>query len=96
MNSFSGDKIPILAFEGKTDHFPEGADSYVGGTLSDPAVDAIVAEYIGLTTKNVIWDGKLIHSGPYDGLDVDEARQRMLEDAKRKKIGGHLTSSKVH
>ena len=94
-NPFTGQKIPIFAFE-KTDHFPEGADCYLGGTLGDLKVDSEVAAALGLRTMDVVdADGALQNSGPYTGLKVAEARTRLLEDAKRLKIGGNLKSSRL-
>ena len=94
-NPFSGQRIPIFAFD-KTVHFPEGADCYLGGTLSDMKLESEIAAALDLEPVDAVdAQGVLQNSGPYTGLKVEPARERLLEDAKRLQIGGNLTSSKL-
>ena len=93
-NPFSGKRIPIFAFD-KTVHFPEGADCYLGGTLSDTKLDSEIAASLALESVDVVVGGALQNSGPYTGLEVDAARERLLEDSRRLRIGGKLASSRL-
>ena len=78
-NPLSGKRIPIFAFD-TTEHFPEGADSYLGGTLSDLKLDAEIAADLAIEPVDIVdAQGVLQNSGPYTGLKVDAARERLLE-----------------
>jgi valyl-tRNA synthetase len=57
--------------------------------------DSAISESLNLDSHAIVADGKLVDSGSYTGMEVGEARERIMEDAKRLKIGGYLNSSKV-
>ncbi|XP_028282188.1 leucine--tRNA ligase, mitochondrial [Parambassis ranga] len=96
-NLFTGHKVPVVISH------KEGFDGYLDTVLGIPDCseeDLSVATALNLrwtTVLNTHEDGTqtLINSEEYSGLSREQAFDSITQKARERKVGGHLTSSKL-
>lgn len=91
IHPITGESIPIVVSP-DIQNIPYTPDNE---HLAIPCIndeDKSVADAMGFSYDDVVDENYIVKSGQFSGLSREEAREAVLEYAKKKKIGGHLIS----